>query len=65
MQKKMPLDHGATSVHRGGHQLIALNPKLELRTCTDILFRREFINHSIIIKSSETCPAHIAKCYNA
>ena len=27
-----------TSVHRGGHQFIAVNPKLEVRRCTDIFF---------------------------
>ena len=26
---------------------------------------KRFINHSIIIKSCQTCPAHIVMCYNA
>ena len=47
-----------------GHQFIAVNPKLELRRCTHILFQR-FINHIIINKSCQTCPAHIVKCNNS
>ena len=57
-----------TSGHRGGHQFIAVNPKLELRRCTHILFQflsKRFINYIIIIKSCQTYPAHIVMCYNA
>ena len=53
-----------TSVHRGGHQFIAVNPKLELRRCTYFVSKR-FINHIIIIKSCQTCPTHIVMCHNA
>ena len=42
VQKKMQLDDATnTSVHRGEHQFIAVNPKLELRWCTNIFLRRD------------------------
>ena len=48
-----------TSGQRGGHQFIAVNPKLEY------FVSKRFINHSIIIKSCQTYPEHIVMCHNA
>ena len=33
--------------------------------CWALLQNKIFMNHSIIIKSCQTCPAHIVMCHNA
>ena len=57
-----------TSVHRGGHQFIAMNPKLELRRCVPTFCSKRFINHSIIIKELRNMPGthcYVPQCINS
>ena len=66
MQKKMPLD-GATS-HIGlsrGASVHSREPKARVAEVYPYFVSKRFINHSIINKSCQTCPAHIVMCYNA
>ena len=53
------------------HQVIAgasvhsREPKVRVAEVYPYFVSKRFINHSIIIKSCQTCPAHIVMCYKA
>ena len=48
-----------------GASVHSREPKARVADVYPYFARKRFINHSIIIKSFQTCPAHIVMCHNA
>ena len=53
-----------TSGHRGGISSYSREPKARVAEVFSYFVSKRFINHIIINKSCQTCPAHIVKCDN-
>ena len=81
VSSEMPVQHLAPMRNRAEkdavrwchltHQVIAgasvhsREPKARVAQVYPYFVSKRFINHSIIIKSCQTCPAHFVMCYNA